>query len=181
MEETPSPFAAASVPLTSRPALLTSLVLVPFAVGALLAVIVMVAVVPVPLEWWVALLLVLALVMVGISVSTLARSRRIAAAAEGLWVSPPWKGGEVLVPWERMARIEVLLGGTRGWMCFVEYQAHPGKAGTRRIATPYGRGDADHPATPPRLEQVRALWQAAAGPVAIEAHGWGWRVERRPG
>lgn len=110
----------------------------------------------------------------GSSAWILLQLTRVAAAHDGVWMRRLSTGTKLAVPWHRVRHVDVLIG--RGWAWRIVYRPAD-RPGERTFRSPYGLGD-DVKQPPARLLAVRSLWEAAEGPVALEAHTWGWRLSR---
>lgn len=103
----------------------------------------------------------------------LVRIRRVHADAAGLHVTGGLAREMVQVPWGRVRRMR-LTQGRNGSMWRVEYVDEAG-APVRAYA-PCWAAEEDR-GQPRQVQELRALWSAGAGPVALHT-GWGtWTLE----
>ena len=166
------------VPLTSSPAARLAPVLAPVPPLALAVLSAVAVAYGVPLSPWMWLLLAFGALLSVSDVPKLRRTRHVEAWPYGLRISRIGGEAEVVVPWAQVRRIDVRTS-LRGWWCSLEYQAAEGAAPVR-VDTPYGAVWGSPSRLPQRLEQVRALWEAAVGPVPAQHNPGYWWLEPSP-
>lgn len=108
---------------------------------------------------------------------TLTKLRMLLATPAGLRAAGLRRRLVVHVPWTQVRSMSLRLG-RNGALWIVDYDL-PG-AGPARVVAPAWAGRDGHTA-PEAVEQVHALWSAAAGPVALRARRWRFDLERASG
>ena len=105
----------------------------------------------------------------------LLRIRWVEMSADGLHVSGGLlRHAEEVVRWDLVSAIAVVAArNSYAWR--IDYR----RGGeTARITSPFGLGEGDGTAAPPRLTAVADAWSAASGPVAIRTVMGGWSAAR---